>query len=95
MENNNNFRGIGVQGFGILFNRKSGKIVKCLEGYVSMLKAAGLNGVSASRDYIVLGQDGFCYGYYEGTKGGFPNICKDMIGKRDVDFGIDVTQLMA
>ena len=88
-----NLRGIGVEGFGILFNRKSGKVVKCLEGNVPMLRAVALNGVSSSRDYIVLGKDGLCYAYFEGTKDGFPNICKDMEGKQDKDFGIDVSQL--
>ena len=89
----NDYRGIGVEGFGILFTRKTGKIVKCLEGNIPMLKMVAMKGVSASRDYIVLGKDGRCYAYFEGTKNGLPKICTDMIGKQDSYFGIDVSML--
>jgi hypothetical protein len=91
--NMENLRGIGVEGFGLLFNRKSGKVLKCLTGNVPMLKAFAMNGVSASRDYVVFGKDGICYGYFEGRKNDMPKICKDMIGKKDEYFGIDVSQL--
>lgn len=89
----NKMNGVGVEGFGILFNRKTGKVVKCLEGRIPVLKMGAMNGVSASRDYIVLGKDHLCYGYFEGTKDGFPHICKDMVGKKDTDFGIDISLL--
>lgn len=72
---------------GILFNRKSGKIVKTLTGHTSLLKLFAMNNVSATRDYVVFSADGVCRGYFEGKKNDIPTICNDMIGKKTEEFG--------
>ena len=72
---------------GILFNRKSGKVVKTLTGHSSLLKLFAMNNVSASRDYVVFNADGICEGYFEGKKNDMPTICHDMEGKKAEDFG--------
>lgn len=72
---------------GILFNRKSGKVVKTLTGHSSLLKLFAMNNVSASRDYAVFNADGICEGYFEGKKNDIPTICHDMEGKKAEDFG--------
>lgn len=83
--------GVGVKGYGILFTRSTGKIVKALDGNVSMLKFYGMNNTSASRDYVVVGEDNIIYAYMEGRKGTLPHICNDMVGKNAKDIGIDVS----
>lgn len=72
---------------GILFNRKSGKVVKTLTGHSSLLKLFAMNNVSASRDYVIFNADGICEGYFEGKKNDMPTICHDMEGKKAEDFG--------
>lgn len=72
---------------GILFNRKSGKVVKTLTGHASLLKLFAMNNVSATRDYVVFNKDGICEGYFEGKKNDMPTICNDMVGKKAEDFG--------
>ena len=72
---------------GILFNRKSGKVVKTLTGHSSLLKLFAMNNVSATRDYVVFNADGICEGYFEGKKNDMPTICRDMVGKKAEDFG--------
>lgn len=72
---------------GILFNRKSGKVVKTLIGHSSLLKLFAMNNVSASRDYVVFNASGICEGYFEGKKNDMPTICNDMVGKKAEDFG--------
>lgn len=70
--------------YGVLFNRKNGKIIKTLSGVSSaMLKMFGLQGnVSATRDYLVInGTTGEIIFYCEGRKNDMPKICKDMEGK--------------
>lgn len=70
--------------YGVLFNRKSGKIVKTLvdEHGSAFLKMFALGNVSASRDFVVFSAvDGTIRGYYEGKKGDMPKICRDMEGK--------------
>lgn len=70
--------------YGVLFNRKSGKIVKTLEGVSSaMLKLFALQGnVSSTRDYVVFnGTTGKIAFYCEGKKNDSPTICRDMEGK--------------
>ena len=69
--------------YGVLFNRKSGKIVKTLEGFSSaLLKMYALQGnVSSSRDYVVFnGTTGEIAFYCEGKKNDSPTICRDMEG---------------
>lgn len=69
--------------YGVLFNRKSGKIVKTIEcNGIGLLKLYGMQGnVSASRDYVVFcAEDGIIKFYCEGRKNDFPNICIDMEG---------------
>lgn len=83
--------GVGVKGYGILFTRSTGKPVRTLEGYVTMLKMYGMNNVSATRDYVVVGEDNLIYAYMEGRKDSMPHICKDMEGRNAKDIGIDVT----
>lgn len=78
---------------GILFNRKSGKVVKVIEGYSSLLKLFAMNNVSASRDYVVLNHEGICEGYFEGKKNDLPTICNDMVGKSYKEFNISDEQL--
>lgn len=72
---------------GILFNRKSGKVVKTLTGHSSLLKLFAMNNVFATRDYVVFNADGICEGYFEGKKNDMPTICNDMVGKKAEDFG--------
>lgn len=70
--------------YGVLFNRKNGRIVKTLSGVSSaMLKMFGLQGnVSSTRDYVVFnGETGEITFYCEGNKNDFPTIYKDMVGK--------------
>lgn len=70
--------------YGVLFNRKSGKIVKTLEGVSSaMLKLFALQGnVSSTRDYVVFnGTTGEIVFYCEGKKNDSPTIYRDMEGK--------------
>ena len=64
--------------YGVLFNRKSGKIVKTLvEQFGSaFLKMYALGNVSASRDFIVFSEEGIVVGYYEGKKNDMPTICR-------------------
>ena len=83
-----------TNGVGILFNRKSGKVVKVLTGSVGMLKffAMGRN-VSATRDYVVFDSDGICKGYFEGKKNDMPTICNDMVGKSYKEFNITDEQI--
>ena len=76
-----------MESVGILFNRKSGKVVKTLTGHASLLKLFAMNNVSASRDYVVFNADGICEGYFEGKKNDMPTICRDMVGKKAEDFG--------
>lgn len=79
--------------YGVLFNRKSGKIVKVLfdEHGSALLKMFAMNNVSPSRDYIVFNTDGIVVGYYEGKKGDLPTICRDMEGKKVEEFGFSVS----
>lgn len=69
--------------YGILFNRKTGKIFKCMEGYVSaMMNMWALNGnVSPLRDFVVFNEDGIISFYCEGRKDDMPKVHKDMEGK--------------
>ena len=71
--------------YGILFNRKSGNVVKTLEGCSSaMLKLFGMNNrnVSATRDFVVFDSEtGEIVFYCEGKKNDFPTIHRDMEGK--------------
>ena len=70
--------------YGVLFNRKSGKIIKSLEGVSSaMLKLFALQGnVSATRDYVVFNsRTGEIVFYCEGKKDDSPTIYRDMEGK--------------
>ena len=82
--------------YGILFTRKSGKVVKILEHDFgdSFLKMYAMNNVSPSRDYIVFNSNGIVTGYYEGKKNDLPNICTDMIGKRIEEFGFSIKYLI-
>ena len=68
--------------YGVLFNRKNGKIVRTLtDAYgTAFLKMYAMGNVSASRDYVVFGSDGIIVGYYEGKKNDMPTICHDMEG---------------
>lgn len=70
--------------YGVLFNRKSGKIVKTLvdEHGSAFLKMFAMGNVSPSRDYVVFNAtSGEITDYFEGKKNDLPNICKDMRGK--------------
>lgn len=77
---------------GILFTRKSGKIVKVLEDLhgSAFLKMYAMGNVSPSRDFIVFNMEGVVVGYFEGKKGDLPTICRDMEGKRVEEFGFSV-----
>ena len=74
--------------YGVLFNRKSGKIIKTIESFSeSLLKMYALNGTSPSRDFLIFdGDTGIVSFYCEGKKNDFPNICEDMVGKHINDF---------
>lgn len=70
--------------YGVLFQRKSGKIVKCIEALSSaLLSMYALQGnVSATRNYVVFnGTTGEIKFYCEGKKNDSPTICRDMEGK--------------
>lgn len=79
--------------YGVLFDRKSGKIVKVLfdEYGSALLKMFAMGNVSSSRDYIVFNEEGVVVGYYEGKKNDMPTICHDMEGKRVEEFGFSVS----
>lgn len=69
--------------YGVLFNRKSGKVVKTLvdEYGSALLKMFAMNNVSPSRDFVVFNAySGEIVAYFEGKKNDLPNICKDMRG---------------
>ena len=82
--------------YGILFTRKSGKVVKILEhGFGdALLKMFAMNNVSSSRDYIVFNSDEIVTGYYEGKKNDLPNICTDMVGNHVEEFGFSMKDLL-
>ena len=85
--------GVGVKGYGLEFNRKSGAVVKCLEGNVPMLRMVAMKGIGKSRDYVLVGEDIKIYQYVEGTGANqFPKIHKDMDGMDARKIGIDVTK---
>lgn len=91
-----NMNGVGVNGYGFLFNRKSGKVLECVTGNVPMLKARAVmgKGITATRDYVVIGEDNKIYSYVEGVgANNFPKIHKDMVGLDARNIGIDVTTL--
>ena len=70
--------------YGVLFNRKSGKVVKTFEGVSSaMLKLFALQGnVSSTREYGVFnGTTGEIVFYCEGKKNDSTTICRDIEGK--------------
>ena len=70
--------------YGILFNRKSGKIIKTIEAYSkAMLSLYALQGnVSATRDYVVFnGVTGEISFYCEGKKNDSPTMWRYMEGK--------------
>ena len=70
--------------YGVLFNRKNGRIVKTLSGgSLAILKMFGLNGnVSSTRDYVVFSsKTGEITFYCEGNKNNFPTIYRDMEGR--------------
>lgn len=74
--------------YGVLFNRKNGKIVKTLvdDHGSALLKMFAMNNVSATRDYVVFNaESGVIVGYFEGKKNDLPNICHDMEGKHIQD----------
>lgn len=79
--------------YGVLFNRKSGKVVKVLEDNFgsALLKMYGLNNTSATRDYVVFGEDGLVKAYMEGKKNDMPTICKDMEGMEVEKLGFSVS----
>lgn len=82
------------RGYGILFNRKSGKVVKVIEGSCALLKLFAMQGnVSATRDYLVLDHTGVCQGYFEGKKNDMPTIRKDMVGMTYEKFNVDMSEL--
>ena len=70
--------------YGVLFNRKSGKIVKVISGFSSaLLRLYGIQGnVSATRDYVVFNNEtGEIVFYCEGKKNDSPTIYRDMEGR--------------
>lgn len=72
-----------IKYYGVLFNRKTGKVIKTIEGVSkALLEMYALqNGVSATRDYLVFNSEtGEITFYCEGRKNDFPKICKDMEG---------------
>ena len=68
--------------YGVLFTRKSGKIVTVLEDKhgSAFLKMFAMNGkVSATRDFVVFNAvTGNIVEYFEGKKNDLPKICYDM-----------------
>ena len=70
--------------YGVLFNRKNGKIIKTLSGVSSaLLKLFAMQGnVSSTRDYVVFSsKTGEITFYCEGNKNNFPTIYRDMEGR--------------
>ena len=70
-----------IKYYGVMFNRKSGKIVTTLEHAFSsaMLTMYGLQHTTKTRDFVVFDSNGKIAKYLEG--GDFPKVCKDMEGK--------------
>lgn len=70
-----------IKYYGVMFNRKSGKIVTTLEHAFSsaMLTMYGLQNTTKTRDFVVFDSNGKIAKYLEG--GDFPKVCKDMEGK--------------
>lgn len=84
--------------YGLLFNRKTGKVIKAIEGSLAMVKSYPMaNPVSKTRDYLVLNAEtGFCEAYFEGRGSNvLPKICKDMVGKSYKDFNISIEDIKA
>lgn len=69
-----------IKYYGIMFNKKSGKIVTTLEHAFSsaMLTMYGLQHTTKTRDFVVFDGNGIIVKYLEG--GDFPTPCKDMEG---------------
>jgi len=70
-----------IKYYGVMFNKKSGKIVTTLEHTFSsaMLTMYGLQHTTKTRDFVVFDSNGKIAKYLEG--GDFPKVCKDMEGK--------------
>ena len=69
--------------YGVLFKRKSGEIVKVMNGYASALMMGwALTGqhIKASEDFVVFDEDGIINFYCEGKKNDMPEVSKDMEG---------------
>lgn len=71
--------------YGVVFNRKSGKIVTTLEHDYSdtFLRMYAMGNLTKANDYVVFSATtGKITGYFEGKgKNDFPNVHEDMIGK--------------
>ena len=69
--------------YGVLFNRKTGKIIEIRESWGNaLMRLWALNGnVSSTRDFVIFDEDGEIQFYCEGRKNDMPNICKKMEGK--------------
>ena len=74
--------------YGVLFNRKTGKIFKVMSGYMSsMMRMWALNGnVSSTRDFVIFDEDGVINFYCEGRKDDMPEVQKDVNGRNIEEF---------
>lgn len=70
-----------IKFYGVMFNKKSGKIVKTLEHDFSsaMLTMYGLQNTTKTRDFVVFDNNGKIAKYLEG--GDFPKPWKEIEGK--------------
>ena len=89
-------KGLNNNGYVLfIFSRKSGKVVKCIEGISSaLLRLYALNSTSATRDSVIVNKDDNTIDFYcEGKKNDMPTICKEMEGMNAEKIGINVLEI--
>lgn len=69
--------------YGVLFNKKSGKIVTTLESLgCGLLSLYALNHATKTRDFVIFTEEGSIVKYYEGVgNGNCPKTWKEVEGK--------------
>ena len=83
-----------THGYGVLFSKKTGKVVKVLEGNLPMLKMFAMNNVSPTRGYVVIDDTNTIVMYVTGRQGALPQIHKELEGCDSIEeLGIDISML--
>ena len=84
--------------YALLFNRKTGKVIKAFEGTRAQCRLLGMSGrigLTKTRDYVVFDEHGTCIMYLEGKTNDFPTICHDCEGLTYESFNIDMDEIIA